>query len=322
MVRYFLHKLLVFALSMLIALSLMVLSFSFLAIGLFHSSSYVDSGLRKNGETIISAVDEKLEVTAEELSLPSEMLTGAINKNNIGIITEEVSHNFIYGYSTSFANSTELYSAFITTINDYNSKNNKKMSDGEVSRIAALAVDSVNEAVGSTDTSGLTIFAFVRSRLMIIVLIVFALILIGSIVALVFLNNGRHRKFNYIGMGLTTGGVVSSASAAYIIYKGYLESYRFCAFDAYDSAVKYCVSVQLKIFLFTGIILFVIGLVMLFNNYRYFKIRKDAFIERHKTDGDDKMGDYMDNYYTKNMRTHIPGEEFEKDVKKIDFEDD
>jgi len=147
-----------------------------------------------------------------------------------------------------------------------------------------------------------------------------ALMIIICIVALELLNNGRHRKFNYIGMGLTTAGAVNIASTLLILRKGYLNTYSFCSFEAYDSAIKHCFSMLFNIFLILGVIIFAVGFIMLLNNYRYYNERRKMHMAKQLTD-DDKLTDYMDDYYTKNMRTHVPGEEFEKDIKKIEFDD-
>ena len=321
MFRYYLHKLFVFSLSMVLALSIVVLSFSVLAIGLFHSDAYVESRLNENSGLIIESINKELENTAEKLSLDKEMFVSTVTQDNIGIVTKEVAHNFIFGYNTSFANSTELYTAVVRSINNYIAENGTKMSDDEISRTASLAVDSVNEALSSHDTQSVRVFTFVRSRGMMVIITVSALLIIACVIALDFLNNGRHRKFNYIGMGIATAGAVNISATTVISVKKLFDNYHFCSFEAYDRAVKSCFELLFNILAVIGVILFIAGVIMLFKNYRYFYERKQAYLLTHSVN-EDKTNDYMENYYTKNVRNHVPGEEFEKDVKKIDFEDE
>lgn len=321
MFRYYLHKAFIFSLSMLLSLSLILLTFSVFAIALFHSDAYVESGLKKNSAMIIAAVNEELEQTADKLSLDKEMLLSSVNEENVGIITKEVAHNFVYGYNTSFANSTELYSAIVRSIIDYNTEHKIKMSDAEISKIAGLAVDSVNEALGSQDTAKVKAFNFVRSKMMMIIITVCAILIVATIVALDLLNNGRHRKYNYIGMGITTAGAVNVVATAVVMFRGLLDEYRFCAFEAYDVAIKYCFTMLFNVFLAIGAVMYLVGFVMMAKNYKYFADRKRARLATMPV-GDDKMSDYMDNYFTMNLRTHVPGEEFEKEIKKIKFDEE
>lgn len=320
MFRYYLHKVFIFSLSMALSLAIIILSYSILAVGLFHSDAYVESGLKQHSAEIIDAVNTELENTADRLSLDKEMMLSAVNEENISIITKEVAHNFVYGYNTSFANSTELYSAIVRSIIDYNAEHKIKMTDAQISRTAALAVDSINEALGSYDTARVSAFNFARGKKMMIVITVCAVIIIACIVALDLLNSGRHRKYNYIGMGLATAGAVNISSSLVILLRGLLDSYRFCVFEAYDKAIKYCFTMVFSAFLVIGVALFAVGFVMLAKNYKYFADRKRARMAAQLLSGDG-TSDYMEDYYTRNRRTHIPGEEFEKDVKRIEFDD-
>ena len=74
-----------------------------------------------------------------------------------------------------------------------------------------------------------------------------------------------------------------------------------------------------NIMIVVGVIYLIIGVVMLLVTYQYFR-RKKEIHDATRLNSDDALTDYMDDYYTKNVRTHKPGEEFEKEVKKIDFE--
>lgn len=319
MIRYYLHKLLIFGLSMAIAVALVLLSFNILAVGLFHSDGFIANGLKRNSSAIIETIDTELENGAERLSVPKEMLVGAINNDNIDIVISEVAHNFVYGYATAFSNSTEIYGAISSAVSNYSNENGMHLSDDEINRISSYAVDCVNEAVGSYDTANVSIFGFVRGRMMMIAVSVCAVVIIASIVALDFLNRGRHRKFNYIGMGITTAGAVMVACFAVIYKMGFLLKYRFCSFDAYNVAIQLCFINLFKIFFALGLVYFAAGFIMLVVNYNYFRRKKQAHLASRLTE-DDTLTDYMDDYYERTTSKHKPGEEFEKDVKKIDFD--
>lgn len=320
MTRYYLRKFLIFLLSMLIALCVSVLSFCLPAVAIFHGSAYVKSGLEKNSVQIIEIVNIDLKESARKLSVPEELLTTALNGDNIKTVCADTAKNFIYGYSNSFSASVDLYNLFKQHIEEHAADYSLNLSDAEINRISSYAVDTVDKALGSTDTSRLAIFSFVRSQLMMVIIIVAVVIIIGCVVALDMMNNGRHRKFNYIGMGLVTSGAINAAVVLTLRFRGYLEAYRFCSFDAYNSAVRYCFSTLFSVMLAIGIASFAVGFVMLLNTFMYFKTKKDARIALRNRE-DDGMTDYMDDYYTKFSRHHKPGDEFEKDIKKIDFEE-
>ncbi|MCR5207066.1 MAG: hypothetical protein K6C14_01135 [Eubacterium sp.] len=319
MIRYYLRKLLIFALSMVIAVCLFILSFGVLTVGLFHSDAYVESGLKRNTEAIAETVTAGLKDTAAELEIPEELLTSAVNDEMIKIITDTVAHNFIYNYTTSFSNSTELYNLIASSVSAGAPEYGKRLSDVEISKISSCAVDSVNESLGNSDTSQVSAFSFVKSRTMMLLIIVSVIAAVGSIIALDMLNNGRHRKYNYIGMGVITAGAASLSVSLFALFGGFLKTYRFCTYEAYDNAIKYCFKTAFSMLVVLGVIMIVIGFVMLLRTYIYFKRKKEAYMAR-RLSSNDTLTDYMDDYYTKNTRTHVPGEEFEKDVKKIDFD--
>lgn len=320
MIRYWFSKFACFALSLVLGIALCLLTLSSVCVGLFHGENFIAKGLEQNKQGILTTVSENASRVAVLCGLPQETFDGAIGDTVFNEIKKEVAHNFVYSYNTDFKDDTVLYNAFLNAATEYCSQNGVKASSITLSRSASLAVDYVNEALGGSDTTRVAMFRTVRGNSMMIALVGSAVMVIVSVVGLDLLNRGRHRKFSYIGMGLVTAGYLMTIVPTFIKQKQYLTDYLFCSYAPYDSAVKYCLGTAMKIIVPVGAFLLVGGLVTLVLNYNYFRKKKLAE-EQRRTYHESKDSDYMENYNQPSRRGLKPGEEFEKEIRRINFDE-
>ncbi len=319
MIRYWLTKFSCFALSMVLAASACLLVFGGIAVGLFHGDGYIARGLEQNREQLQYTIGQSLAEVEALGDVPSGAYDGAL-ASCVDEIEKQTAHNFVYSYETNLNRDTALYNALLSASTEYCSSKGVQVSAATLSRSASLAVDYINETVGGADTTRVSVFRFVRSQTMMIVIVGSVIGLIGSVVLLDVLNRGRHRKFSYIGMGTVTAGYLMTFVPLYVQRRHYVQDYVFCAYQPFDNAVRYCVNIGLNIALPVGAVLLLGGIVMLLLNYNYFR-KKKLEEEARRAIAESKDSDYMDNYNQPSRRGLKPGEEFEKEIRKINFDE-
>lgn len=275
MTGYFFRRLSLFGLSMLLALSLVTLVSGAVAVGLGKTQQFVAAGVEKQQTAVLATVEAALQDAALLSDLPEDIWNGAINQENFSIISSVVARAFIFQTNTDFSNDTNLYQTLTTHLTVYYRTQGVNVSGETVSAQASFAVFAVNEALDAQDTAGIAVFSLIQSPYVMYGVIASAFLIVASVLGLDLINRGRHRKYSYIGMGLMTAGYVLSFVPAYIQWRKYVETYRFCAYFPYDNAVKICVNIWLCVLLAFGMVFFLSGLIMLVKNYRYMKSKFD-----------------------------------------------
>ncbi len=315
--NYFAKRALISLSSIALAAALVILTFVSIFIGFFNSEGKIKSEIGKNYTLIAEAVDEAVKPAAKRFSLPEEALTGAIDSSNADIIAGVAAHSLINGYTIDLSDSTELFSAYMSKLKSYCEESGKQISEKDRIEISSYAVDLVSNALYTSESVNAPVFAYAKNRIVMYAIIASVIIIAVSVIIIDLFTRGRHRKFSFIGMGIITAGYVNIGLPLWIRYKGYFKGISFLSFSAYNQAVNKCFNDILKLSLAIGAVMFVAGLVILLVNYNYFR-KKNAQIKAERERANEIMGDYMETENNRPIR--LPGEEFEKEIMKIDFD--
>ena len=322
-VKYYLIVLLNFALSMVLALSVFVLTFSVGIIGMFSSSSFVESKLQSCQQQAIEGFSTELEKYDGKVDVPIEVMTKSITQRDINVIFSTVTKNFLYSYSTRFSDNDDLYNSIKSSMTEYCNTNGISASDADVSKAACLAVDAANEYFGGSATANVRLFKLAQSKIMVYLIVIPAVLLVASIVILDLVNYGRHRKYSYIGMGIVTAGYLLVLVPTISNLLGPIGKYKFCDNYVYNLAVKSCWTSVVQIAITIGAVAIAFGVVMLFRNYRYFKNKNVEFTAVKETNAQ-LRNEYIEELEAKRQKDSKTQDEphtKEKILLKIDFDD-
>lgn len=319
MIRYYLNRLLCVMMSLLLAVSIIGAVFSGLLIGLFRSNSFIQWNCNRCSEAIIADINGAAAEAAVAASLPEETFDGAITQDNFSTVSSEISRMFSFRYSADYTESAKIYQLFYNHLNDYDNKNGLGLTQEQLESAASLAVNYMNSHLAGTDSKSVKLFNFAYNDKVLYILIGSVAGIVICVVALGLLNHGRHRKFSNIGMGFTVAGDCLVLVSLALLRSDSLQNYRFCVYLPYDNMVRLCHESLLQWLMVAGIPLVLIGLAMLIVNYRYYaKKLKKARASRE--DYDKYKEDFME--LPKPQKVRQEGEELERHVMKIDFEEE
>ena len=319
MIRYILQRISYFLLALILGLSIVSLTAGGCIVGLFQNELFFETEIEKNETALIALVDNASADAAEKAGLPSDAFKGAVSEKNFTIISTPLARNFKYNYNTDFSDSTGLLDAFVSQLGAYANNYSLELTGDEINGYAALAVDYVSEALSGSDTKNVFPIHLSQSSGIMYATVSSVILIIATVVALELLNRGRHRKYNYIGMGIMTGGYILIIMPQAIKLTDFLNQYRYCVLDEYNAIVRGCTEMLLNVCTFIGIIVTVAGLVMLLINYSYY-IKKAQKVKLAKKMEERIKGDYMNEIPQQRIQRDKQGE-FEKDVMKIDFDE-
>ncbi len=320
MVRYYIQKTSCFLLSLLLAFSIVGLAIGASLVGFYRNEGFVKSSIDNNKQAIIESINEELTDAAEVLNLPSEALTGVIDDSNFSIISSELARNFIYIYPTDLSGNAELYNAFASGISAYSSENSLALSSEEITAAASYSVDAVSFVLSGNATASTKIFIISQDRRVMYLVLGSIALIIASIVGIDYINRGRHRRFSYIGMGVVTAGYILVGTPLFVKYMGFLDSYKFCSFDAYNVFIRDITDFVINVITGFGALILIAGIVMLLVNYNYFR-KKGARALRKKEINEQIKNDYLFDIQPVSKNERNEDGDFEKEVMKIDFED-
>lgn len=272
-VKYFFRKFLCFALSMLLALSIMLLTVGALSVGFLQSQSNIESHINNYSAELINEINEELITLDDKTDLPVEMFTTALTEEDTAEIVRIAVNNFLYNYSSDFSEDEVLYNSIKNSISGYCQENGINTDDNELSKAAALMVDEINETIGGSSTLNVRVFTFVQGNALMYIICASVILIIASIVVLDLINFGRHRKYSYIGMSLSTAGFVLTFSILFTRLKDYLSTFKFSSVQAYSLGIAGCIDDVMRYSMIIGIVYLVVGIIMLIVNYSYFKTK-------------------------------------------------
>lgn len=252
-----------------------------IASGLLRTESFV----QKRYETYISGLLEEVNTAiagvAETTGLPTKAYTSAIQEGHIKTALHQAANNTVKGFNTDFTESTYLYSYYHAGILNYCKENGVPITEEELNKDACFAVDAFNEVVGDESTSNIIIFAlsYTKNPLKIIVLSIIAFV--ASLVAIDFISFGRHKKFDYMGVGLIVAGETLVVLPFFAIVMKYTSSLRFMDVDVYNMALADVLDDIMRIYMIVGVVVLLIGIIVTVFNYRYYAHKSKTLKTEH-----------------------------------------
>lgn len=317
--KYALTKALSYVLAFILAFSIIVLVFSGLTMGFIQSKGYVVNQIQSHESEIISEINREFDDKSEFLTLSPEVFQNALSEGDTRIIVEKAVENMLYNYSTDFSSDNDIYALYKSGMTRYCQNNNIDISNKEIEKNAALAVDIVDEALGGNATSQIKLYRTTGSSRMMYIIVAPIILMIASWVILDIINYGRHRKYSYIGLGIVTSGYTLTAVSVLIKSMEFTKKYKFCTIDVYNMGIADTVDAILSVMFIIGITLSVVGLFLLIHNYRYFLNRNREMIAVHEHN-EVLRGEYMDELVMANpKKPTAPRNKEDKEVTKIDF---
>jgi hypothetical protein len=269
--RYTFNRILCYFLALVMAGSIVLAVACGVASGMLRSESFVQSKFEKYNSQLLKEVDTAIEGVAESTGLPTKAYTASVQSGHIQTVLHQVSGNLVYGYKTDFSDSKYLYGYYRTGIINFCKENGIAITEEEIVRDACFAVDTFNQVCGDESTSFVLPFQQTYTRNPFYMIIFSIVAFIASSIILGFITYGRHKKYDYIGMGVLTGGVVLFALPTFAIMMKYSSLLHFSDVDVYNYGIADVINSILRIYSLIGIVITIIGAVILTINYSYYK---------------------------------------------------
>lgn len=279
--KYTFQRIGCYALALVMAAAI-VLSVSLgIASAMLRTESYVQGKLEKYNSQLLEEVNTAISSVAEDTNLPTKAYTESIKSGHIQTVLHQVSGNMVYGYRTDFTESKYLYGYYRTGIINFCKENGIAITEDEIVRDACFAVDAFNEVCGDESTSFILPFqqTYTRNPLYAIIFSVVAFI-VCSIILGIF-TFGKHKKYDYIGLGISTGGAVLFVLPLFAIIMKYTSLFHFSDVDVYNMGIADVMDGILKVFMLVGLVIFIIGTAVLFANYNYYKKKSVSIQTEH-----------------------------------------
>lgn len=319
MLQYYFKRLGCVAMSMLLAVSIVGIIAGGLTVGLFKSEAFIQRQCEQYSEAIIADIESAGKEAAVAAGLPEDAFSGAVTDANFSTVSAEIARMFCFRYSADYSDSASIYTLFYQRLSDYDNKNSLGLTPEQEESAASLALSYMNYHLAGDDSTGVKLFNLASKNTMLYLLIASVVGLIVGIVSQEALNNGRHRKFSFIGMGFNVAGYVLVLLPLALRLSGVLSRIRFCVYGPYDDMVRLCHNTLLQYLMLAGFPMILIGMVMLLSNYRYY-MNKLKRARASREDYDRIKEDFMD--LPKPAKPRKEGEDLERHVMKIDFEEE
>ena len=318
--KYFLMKLSCLILSIAMTVSLVLFLFGVSNVFIFQNKGFIEKSIAAQKETFADELSEKFDEMQDSFTVPADALKLALERDVVDVIANIAANNFIYSYSTDFADSEELYNCFASAIGQYCRENDIKISEEDININSSLAITVLNKEIGGTATSNVPVFTHSKNKLIAVMIGGSVLLFIAVYFLLDFINYGRHRKYSYIGMGIITAGYVMLFAPIYLKIKGLVSAVNFCDVNLYNHAIASLYGIIYNVFIIAGIILLIAGALILILNYRYFKKKGDK--AKAAQESSERMkNEYLIQYNEKKKKQGIPPRSG-RTVMTIDFDDE
>ena len=208
MFRYYFQIFICSAAAIAMGLAIVVFVSGVFTASLFRSEGFTKTFIERHETEIIAEIDKSMQSVSSVTGIPVDAYQAAYTGSSFSILSTERSRDFINGYSVDFSETVPLYNAFYSSISDYAGSNALSLNGDSISKNASYAVDAVNNVLTGNDPAEVAILKVGRSRTIVYGFIAAAFMVIAAGIVLEVLNDGRHRKYNYIGMGIVTGGYI------------------------------------------------------------------------------------------------------------------
>lgn len=240
------------------------------ASGLLRTEKFIQTRYEQYNDMLLKDVNQALEGVAEQTGLPVKAYTSAIKSGHIKTALHQAANNTVKGFNTDFSESTFLYSYYHAGLLNYCKENGIPITEEELNRDSCFAVDTFNSVVGDESTSSIIIFALTYTRHPLVIIIGCIIAFIMSIIIIDFIAFGRHKKFDYIGVGLITAGETLIVLPTFAIIMKYTSTLRFMDIAAYNAGLADVLNDIMKIYIAIGVFVLIIGIVITVINYSYY----------------------------------------------------
>lgn len=240
------------------------------ASGFLRTESFVQSRYERYNDALLKEVNKAMEGVAEETGLPAKAYTTAIKPGHIQTALHQAAYNTVKGYKTDYSDSTYLYSYYHAGLLNYCKENGIPITDEELNKDACFAVDVFNSVVGDESTSSIVIFAFTYTKNPLVTIITSIIVFILCIVAIDLMAFGVHKKYDYIGISLITGGETLIVLPFFAIIMKYTSTLHFMDVNAFNMGLADVLNDILKIYMGIGAVILIIGIVVTVLNYHYY----------------------------------------------------
>lgn len=252
-----------------------------IASGLLRTESFVQKRFEKYNSQLLDEVNTALEGVADTTGLPTKAYTGAIQSGHIRTALHQAANNIVKGYDTDYTESKYLYGYYRTGILNYCKENGIPITEDELVRDSCFAVDVFNDTVGDESTKNIILFALAYTNKPLMVIIFSVLIFIACAVIIDFTSYGKHKKYDYMGMGLITAGETMVILPVFALLMKYTSTLRFMDIDVYNMALADVLNDILKIIMAVGVAVLIIGIIMVVYNFRYYSKKTEYLRTEH-----------------------------------------
>lgn len=258
-------------LALVMAASITIIVTMGIGAGMLRTEKYVQTRFEKYNSELLQQVHTSIENVAQDTGLPTKAYTNSIQKGHIQTVLHQVSGNLVYGYQTDFSDSKYLYGYYRTGIINFCKENGIAITDNEVVRNSCFAVDAFNQVCGDESTAFVLPFQQTYTKNPLYAIIISIVAIIVSYILLSFFIYGTHKKYDYVALGISTAGAVLFALPLFALIMNYSSLLHFTDVNVFNYGIADTIDGILKVYMAVGVVLFIIGTVILFLNYNYYK---------------------------------------------------
>ena len=246
-----------------------------------RTESFVQKRFEKYNSQLLQEVNAAVSGVADATGLPTKAYTEAIQEGHIKTALHQAANNIVKGFDTDYTESKYLYGYYRTGLLNYCKDNGIPITEDELVRDSCFAVDVFNDTVGDESTKNIIIFALTYTNKPVLLIIFSVLIFIACAVIIDFTSYGRHKKYDYIGVGLITAGETMIVLPIFALLMKYTSTLRFMDVDVYNMALADVLNDILKIIMAVGVAVLVIGIIMIVYNYGYYSKKTEYLRTEH-----------------------------------------
>lgn len=246
-----------------------------------RTESFVQKRFEKYNSQLLQEVNAAISGVADATDLPTKAYTEAIQEGHIKTALHQAANNIVKGFDTDYTESKYLYGYYRTGLLNYCKDNGIPITEDELVRDSCFAVDVFNDTVGDESTKNIIIFALTYTNKPVLLIIFSVLIFIACAVIIDFTSYGRHKKYDYIGVGLITAGETMIVLPIFALLMKYTSTLRFMDVDVYNMALADVLNDILKIIIAVGVAVLVIGIIMIVYNYGYYSKKTEYLRTEH-----------------------------------------
>ena len=249
--------------------------------GLLRTETFVQKRFEKYNSALLAEVNNAISGVADRTGLPTRAYTNAIQEGHVNTALHQVANNVVKGFKTDYTESKFLYGYYHTGLLNYCKENGIPITEDELVKNACFAVDTFNDVVGDESSSNIIIFALAYTKNPLIAIIGSIIVFIICMVILDFITYGRHKKYDYLSIGLITAGEVLVFLPFFAIIMKYTSTLRFMDVDVYNMALADVLNDIMKIIAIVGVVVTVIGVIITLINYRYYSHKTRTLKTEH-----------------------------------------